>query len=298
MKLDTVAWLDEEGTPLRSDTSLMGMNVQVLLTDKETALARAAAGSPEFFISTFIRPDRPIDAKAATKITYRLSLTDGGKLTPLPETGMQTARANEDGSLTLIVQRQDHEKLAKGKRKAPPSAEAPPEYMASSPMINWKDPEIAKMAAEAKGDAADAYAVGRRLREYATRVIEDKNLGVGFASASEVARNREGDCSEHGVFLAALGRANGIPSRVAAGLVYVSEFAGQKNVFGFHMWTQMYIDGQWVDLDAAQHETDCNPTHIALQVSALDDGGFMDLVAPLFEVIGKLKIEVERVETK
>ena len=152
------------------------------------------------------------------------------------------------------------------------------------------------MAAEARGDETNAYRLADKLRRYVTDVITDKNLGVGFATASEVARNREGDCSEHGVLLTALGRANGIPSRVVVGLIYVDDFVGQKGVFGFHMWTQMYVDGQWVDLDAAMRETDCNPTHIAVATSSLQEEGLLEVVGPLMKVIGNLQIEVLEVD--
>ncbi|NBU87363.1 MAG: transglutaminase domain-containing protein, partial [Verrucomicrobia bacterium] len=71
----------------------------------------------------------------------------------------------------------------------------------------------------------------------------NKNYGVGFATASEVARNKEGDCTEHSMLLAALGRALGIPTRVATGLVYADEFEGEKDVLVYHMWNQFYHPG-------------------------------------------------------
>jgi hypothetical protein len=123
-------------------------------------------------------------------------------------------------------------------------------------------------------------------------VIADKNLSVGFATASEVARNREGDCSEHAVLLAALGRARGIPARVACGLVYVPTFNEADRVFGFHMWTQFYIHGQWVDFDAAQDETDCNPTHIAIATSSMNESSMGEFAFPLVKIMGQLELEV------
>ena len=40
----------------------------------------------------------------------------------------------------------------------------------------------------------------------------------------------------------------GIPTRVATGLVYADEFEGKKDVLVYHMWTQFYLDGEWVIL--------------------------------------------------
>ena len=82
------------------------------------------------------------------------------------------------------------------------------------------------------------------MRAFVFDYIEEKNLSTAFASASEVARTRIGDCSEHGVLLAAMLRADGIPARVAHGLVFVPGFGKKKQgAFGWHMWTQAMIDG-------------------------------------------------------
>ena len=78
----------------------------------------------------------------------------------------------------------------------------------------------------------------QRLNHWVFQNIREKNFGVGFAAASEVARNLTGDCSEHAVLLAALRRACDIPARVVVGLVYVEKHQG----FGYHMWDEVYID--------------------------------------------------------
>jgi len=124
---------------------------------------------------------------------------------------------------------------------------------------------------------------------------------VGFASATEVARSREGDCTEHGVFLASLLRARGIPARVVSGLIYADSFAGSQNIFGYHMWTQalLDIDGakRWVDLDAtlpASHPADA--THIAVVTSELADGELGVSMMPVAQMMGRVGIVVESVE--
>jgi len=296
--LVSTSWSDEAGILLRSDQNMMGINVRMLRADRERALG-GGAQSPELMISTLIKPNRRVDCFGSESIRYRLKLKESG--TPLslpPTTGMQEARPNPDGSVELLVRRQKHDRLA---GESGPIESAPPEveeFLASVPMINWKDPEIQSMAERARGDETNGYRIVDRLRRYVTEVIEEKSLDVGFATASEVARNRKGDCSEHGVLLAALGRACGIPSRVVGGLVYVDSFGGKRGVFGFHMWTQMYIDGGWIDLDAAQDETDCNPTHIALAVSSMDEETAFTLAAALLETIGRLDIEILEVTPK
>jgi transglutaminase-like putative cysteine protease len=139
-----------------------------------------------------------------------------------------------------------------------------------------------------------ARAIERFVHEY----ISSKSLGVGFATASEVCQTREGDCSEHAVLLAAMLRADGIPSRGVSGLVYVDQFVNQDKVFGYHMWAQGLIDvtgtPRWIDLDAAVYPMDA--THIAVTTSSLADDDVVNSMVGVAEVLNALSIEVEDVE--
>ncbi|MDP6380741.1 MAG: transglutaminase-like domain-containing protein, partial [Phycisphaerae bacterium] len=146
------------------------------------------------------------------------------------------------------------------------------------------DKVVARHAAKAIGSERDAAKAARKLRDWVHRSISKKNLSVGFATASEVAKNLEGDCTEHAVLLAAMGRAVGLPSRLAVGLMYADEFAGHKRVFGYHMWTQFYIGG-WVDYDAsARGGYGANP-HIAVGFLSLASSEPPDALWPVLRLI-------------
>jgi hypothetical protein len=244
-------------------------------------------------MNTLVEVGTPIDHKTVQRIKMKLSLEgDGPDMPAFPKTGMQTPSNADARSVVLEVARQDHAALAKARASSKIDKKAFAEFLEPNVYINSGDPAVRKMAAEAAGDAKDPYEIADRLRAHVGEIIADKGLNIGFASASEVCRNKAGDCSEHAVLLAALARARDIPSRVACGLVYVPSFRGTEHVFGFHMWTQVYIDGQWVDLDAAQNETDCNPTHIALVLDSLHASGLGDLAFAIFPVMARLKIEI------
>lgn len=291
--VESVTWVDAEGEVLRSTVQMAGMNMVMTRSTKEKALAEFEP--PEFFNPTTIAADRSIDRNAAKTIEFVVRPKNPGmKLPELPKTGMQTPRPNDDGSVAVTVTRQDHEALRKV--ESTPTADVDAAYLSANPFINIDDPAIVAMAKEARGDAKLPYAIADALRVYVTREIKAKNLDVGLATASEVCRNKEGDCSEHAVLLAALGRANGLPARVVTGIVYVPVFGGSEDIFGFHMWTQFLIGDTWVDFDAAQRESDCNPTHIAFSVDALDTGSLGQIAFPLVNVIGNLDLKIVRVE--
>ncbi len=285
----TVAWVNAEGTVLKTEIPIMGMHMTSIRCSKDDALREFTP--PEFFMPTAIKVNRRIDRKKATRIVYNMSLKDNTFIMPkIPQTAMQTAVTGEDGTVRLTVERLSRDRLRDVENSEYGSSFD--DYLQPNGLINSEDPEVKAMAKAARGTASTPYELGDALRRYVSDIISDKNMDVGFASASEVCRNRAGDCSEHAVLLAALGRANGLPSRIACGLVYVPVFGGDHNVFGFHMWTQFYIGGQWVDFDAAQNESNCNPTHIALVVTSLNEEGMAPLAMGLATVVGNLELEV------
>ena len=97
---------------------------------------------------------------------------------------------------------------------------------------------------------------------------------AGHFSALETIRRHAGDCTEAAALLAALGRAAGIPTRVASGLVYSRPiYHGVSNVFMPHSWVLAYVDGEWKSFDAALDAFDSS--HIALTVGDGDARSIM-----------------------
>lgn len=104
------------------------------------------------------------------------------------------------------------------------------------------------------------------------------------------------------MLLAALLRTQGIPSRVVSGVVYVDQFVGNREVFGYHMWTQALLPDEpdrlgdpeavhrWVDLDAAVRPF--GGTHIAMATSGLADGDVINSMVALVDLLGDLEVEV------
>ena len=143
---------------------------------------------------------------------------------------------------------------------------------------------------------------------------------VGLASAGEVAQTAQGDCTEHAVLLAALLRAEGIPSRTVSGLIYIDQFLGEQGIFGYHMWTQAWLPGhliethtvedsqgkasgagsvsggRWVDLDAVLDGQDFDAAHILLNVSAMQDGQMVNDMIDMLPMLGGLEVQVIQAE--
>jgi len=284
-------FVDDDGELIKSRMSMGGISIDVIASSKEQAKRKGAA--PELMVSTFCKPDRPIEnPREVTKAV--LTLSGAEEMPKLPETGAQKVVVKGNTATLTIV--------TSGLAAAPEADGKDAALLAATTMANKDDPEIAKLAARAVVKAGDdAAARAEACRQFVYRYIDKKNLGTAFATASEVARSKTGDCTEHGVLLTALLRANGIPARGVVGMVYADQFAGAEGIFGYHMWSQalLTVDGvsKWVDLDATLDDsTPFDATHIALDVTKLEDGmpaSGLGAVAPL---LGTLKIKVESIE--
>lgn len=289
--MESFEYLDDRGTSLRSETNFGGMKFVTIAADRELALAKIDA--PELMTQTFVVPDRTIaGARTLKRAAYVLSVEEGELALP-PTTGSQRAERIDERTVRLFVD-------ATGFTPAGEVDSA--EYLASTSMADTTDEVIIQLRERAlDGAPTDPATRAEALRRFVYRHVDNKSLGIGFASASEVARSCEGDCSEHGVLLAALLRADGIPSRVVAGLVYADQFAGEQSIFGYHMWTQalLTIDGQprWVDLDPTlPGSLSYDATHIAISTSSLRDGQAVNSLIELAPLMGRLKIAVEAMD--
>ncbi len=285
--------VDEQGIPLSSKADMGVMAMTMRAVSKSEAMATHKG--PELLISTFVTPDRPIaNARDLKRALYRISVPEG-EIPTLPSTGAQ--RPAKVSARTVKV-----EVDAKALAPAPDADTANDAYTSCSQTLNCKDPEIKRLAAEAVAGAGPApLDKAKAIRAFVYKYIDKKGLDVGFATATEVARNHQGDCTEHGVLVAALLRANGIPSRVAAGLIYADEFAGTKDIFAYHMWAQALLDVNgkptWVDMDGTLSEgRTFDATHIALAVASLADGDTQDTFMTLATMLGRLSIKVEKTE--
>ncbi len=280
-------WLDEEAIPLRTETAVGGITLTMTAADQADATARFVA--PEFMVRTFVKPEGEVE-RSARRAAYLVSMTRG-ELPDLPGTGVQRVERLGPGSARLTI---DLDSASETDDAGDPA------LLADSPLISAGDPKVRELAARAVREAGGAPAQrAEAVRRFVHRYIRSKNLDVGFAGAAEVARTRAGDCTEHAVLQAAMLRADGIPARVAAGLVYADEFAGERGVFAYHMWTQALLDvdgkPRWVDLDATMPEAaPTDATHLALAVSALGDDDVQGVFLSMASLLGRLSIKVER----
>ncbi|HOI56836.1 MAG TPA: transglutaminase-like domain-containing protein [Phycisphaerae bacterium] len=279
-----VLWVTDENRVLRMDMDVAGMKVTAYQCDQAFAMSPAKS-TKDFFDASLVELPKGVPA-TSERVTYVLKAKPGKeKELSIPTTDSQQVAAGPDGTVRVTVVRQK----PKSSQTMPYAGSDAGALASMKPTayVQSDDPAIVAAAREAVGDETAAWGAARRIAEWVRTNIRTKDLSIGYASASEVLKSRQGDCTEHSVLTAALCRAVGIPARTVSGMAYVGEMFGRKYVMGGHQWTQVFIGGQWVDLDATVQNVSYGPRSIALMVGNGDTMDFLSLLKSygLFEVV-------------
>ncbi len=280
-------YVDDKGEALRSEADLLGMVTYVV--SKDVALEAIAGAELDVAVGTLVKVENPpVNLHKAQRAIYRITTADADASQVIPTTETQTAKRVSEHVVELTVEALPVPKnVSAGNKKQP-------QYLGETSYLQSKDARVQEHANKAAMGSEDAGTIATRMEKYILTELKKKNFSTALASAAEVAKSMEGDCTEHACLLAAMLRSKQIPSRVAVGLVY----AEKLGAFGGHMWTEAFIGGKWVPLDGTLGIGGLGAGHIKFADSDLGDSGPTPVSAflPLLNVIGNLKIEVVKVE--
>jgi len=289
VEIPGAVWTNAAGEVLK--TWIKPMNMETFRVNKEVALAKTPLAKLDLGEATLVKVDRAIPHAHDTKrVRYRIRLEDGDPL-PAFSSGLsqQVKRIDErTAEVTVRAVRFSTSDEKSAEKSAVPSDVATDADRKPNNFIQSDDPLIVAQAKEAAGDEADPWKVAVALEAFVNRAVTTKDFTQALATASEVARNREGDCKGHAVYLAALARARRIPSRVAIGLVYMP----RAQAFGYHMWTEVCVAGRWIGLDGTLAKGGIGGGHLQLSHSTLAGAAAYNSFLPVMQVVGRLTVEV------
>lgn len=282
-------WYSHDGTNVGSSINAGFGAIENRLMPKHDALSPVNE-VPELMVSLLVEPNLPIDIEE-TKLTMLVKSKDGSSI-ELPSVGMQHVSGNNDGTATVVVDLENPIEATEQELQDP-------HYLEASALCDGTDEAVVAIAQDvlsAMPDGSSDMDKALALRAKVFYFIEEKDMSTAFASASQTARSKRGDCSEHAVLLCGLLRASGIPSRGVMGMVYlperyVPEIGGPNGAFGWHMWSQALIDGKWIDLDATL-PVPFTVGHITTLTSSLADEDFATEMGGILPTIGNLKVDV------
>lgn len=268
-------WFDMDGNLQRVEAPLFG--AQVTWTPCAQDCDARVAAPVDLMDHLVVRSPVRIPAwyKHRT-LRYVITRSDGAR--PLVATTSEQAAVFDASHAVLTIC------AACGNDEHPSDAELA-RYLAANAWVQSDDPEIRHLALNT---VARVTPVDLRMRKLARLVIQrmrGSNDFLGYGDAVGALHTGNGDCTEFAVLLAALARAQGIPTRIAVGLAYSGRFSGKKDVFSPHAWVQSWDGKKWTSYDAALDGFDS--THIALAVG----NGEPDDVNKLMQQLPLLRIE-------
>jgi hypothetical protein len=162
----------------------------------------------------------------------------------------------------------------------------PPPFLGSSPTLPVGHLEIQRAAADIVTGATNRLEAVQQITDWVFTEVR-KEPSVGVPNGLEVLRSKRGDCNEHTALFVSLARAAGIPTRIAAGVVF-SERVGPKGQFYYHAWPEVQLGGptDWVAVDPTFGQVPADATHIKLVE------GDLDRQVAILGVIGHLGLEL------
>ena len=284
--LVTVAWVNAKGESLKTSASVLGTDMVTYLVSRDEALKAVDLQELDLAVSTLIKVKPITGVYERKEITYKIHIPDQDPVEFIAEGDAQSVKKIDDHTVELTI------RALPIPEETEPSESPGKEFLQASEFLQSEDANVQKHAEAAAGDAKAPAEIARAMEKYVRNTLNKKNFSTALASAAEVAKNLEGDCTEHAVLLAAMLRAKQIPSRVAVGIVYVE--LNKQPSFGGHMWTEAWLNGKWVPLDGTLGRGGTRAGHIKLGDSSFSDDNATPIstFAPLMLAIGSLQIEV------
>ncbi|HCP46707.1 MAG TPA: hypothetical protein DIU15_11725 [Deltaproteobacteria bacterium] len=157
-------------------------------------------------------------------------------------------------------------------------------WLRSTTFLPADDPKLKTTAGRIIGAELDARDAARKLNQWVYRNVKKVPV-AGFPQATEVLKSLRGDCNEHTTLYTTLARAVGLPTKMAAGIVY-SESIFEDGAFYYHAWPEVWLGDRWLPVDPTFGQFPADATHIKLVE------GELDRQLELMGVIGRLKVAV------
>jgi hypothetical protein len=289
-----VLWLDNEMMPVRSEVEMQPLGKIVFLrANREVALAPndpLTANNLDLGDKSMIPLNRRINNPHEThKVVYRVTVKDDDKPeTTVARDARQEVRNVDGNTFELLV------RAIRSPRPGEKVEKAAEEYRKSCYFLDSDNARVKACAEEAVGDETDPLRKARRVEKWVRNHMRGDS-GVAFCTAGEVAQGLRGDCRQHAVLTAAMCRAADVPSRTALGLIYVAN-PERGPVMVFHMWTEVWVRGQWLAIDGTLGQGSIGAAHIKIADHSWQGVDSLKPFLPVHRVLGKLSIEVVSAE--
>jgi hypothetical protein len=263
MRTKQEVWMDASGHVVK-ETGPLGMT---LLAETADAAVAGIRDTPTQDLTRLVA----VEVTGGLKDPHRIRALSL-RITGLPE-GLDIDGGRQEAAGDRLILRRET-------IPAPDVTAAPmTEFLSATPLVQSDAPAILAAARTVTVGADTDAKKARRLVDWVYRHLRKQPV-LSVPNALEILENKVGDCNEHAILLAALGRAAGIPTRIEAGLVYMNDR------FYYHAWNAFFL-GRWVTADAVFDQMPADLSHVRLVV------GGLERQVDLMGVIGRIAITVE-----
>ena len=286
-----VQWVNDDLSPVVSEVELPGIGkFRMVRTTKTSALAPGpVAQLTDIGLSQLVRLKQQIPKPYdTTSAVYRITIRDDDEpASAFSQDARQQAKKGTGESFEL------HVRGGAGQPAARAGKEPGPEFTQSSYFITSSDRRVQDLARKAVGLEADPWKKALKIERWVHNNMTSTSYEA-LATADHVAKTLQGDCTEYAMLTAAMCRAEGVPSRTAVGLIYAN--VKGNPAFAFHMWTEVWISGEWRSLDATLGQGRIGATHLKISDQSWHDARDLTPLFPVVRVLGRVQIEVVNVK--
>lgn len=274
---DMTVWQDDRGDVLQVK-AIMG--ITMLRENQEQAVSGIEGGmEDDFAVLTSLKPQGTIINPRSTKSLDILisNLNDADMI--ISDTRQNAARiAGKPGDVSFKIAAKEFNR--EKSLVLPIDPHGHEDSLAATPYIDHDLKIIREQSGQIVGEEKNAYDICSKIRSWIyTNLKTRADIGI-TRSASDVLKSKVGVCRDYGILFAALARSAGVPSRIAAGLLYTD------NAFYYHVWVECYV-GEWVAFDATLPTDFVDATHIKLA-----EGDATSMFG-LSRVIGSLEAQIK-----
>ncbi len=281
-------YVDERGQALVSTSNMLGQTLTSYAVPAAEALKQIAGSETDLALDTLVKCTVIPNAHRTKRAVFRVKMPGEDPTAYFPiGSSQKVVRVGADEceiTVRAVAPATSHRSIRVDRQ-----------YLAASQYLQTADPDVRSHAERAAPHLADPAQIAVAMEKYVYQRLQKKDFSIALASAGEVAKSLQGDCTEHAVLLAAMLRVKNVPSRVVVGLVYIEPLAA----FGGHMWTEALLGDLWVPLDATLGLGGTGACHIKLADSSLSDQGPAptSVFLPMLRVLGQIELTVVNAST-
>jgi hypothetical protein len=283
----TMSWLDENLEPVKMEVEIPSLGpIVIYRSTKAQALAPGpVAQLTDIGLSQLVRlKNRILQPYETNNAVYRVTIRNEENVISTFSRDDRQEVKNVRGNTFELHVKASKISQGDGKEKEPAA-----EFLQSSYFINCADVKVKELARRAVGDETDPWKKVLRIERWVHDNMRVTNYEA-LATADHVARTLEGDCTEYSMLATAMCRAEGVPSRTAIGLIYAD--VKSSPCFAFHMWTEVWIKGRWIPIDATLGKGYVGATHLKITDHSWHDERTMTPIFPIIRVVGRVNIDV------